>query len=98
MGKIGKKIYIKDVVTKIYNVIDKNKLVQAIRKTKQISIQPLNPKLKIDLSEILNENLLREQLIRHIYKFAKSVTEMSNKVRETKICNKAINDFIYSNR
>lgn len=33
-----------------------------------------------------------------MYKFAKSVTETSNKVREPKIYDKVINDLIHGNR
>lgn len=61
-------------------------------------IQSLNLKPRIDLGGILGKNLLRKQLVKPIYKFAKSVTKTSSKVWEPKTYNEAINDFIHNNR
>ena len=73
-------------------------LIQTIiqKRMKTDPFQDQNP--MTDLGRILDENSLREQLIKLIYKFAKSVTKTSTKVREPKTYNEAINDLIYSNR
>lgn len=44
------------------------------------------------------KNSLRDGIVRLVYKFAKSVTETSHKVREPKTYDEAINDPIYGNR
>lgn len=77
---------------------NKDKMAPAIKKIKQMRIQPLNPRSKIDLDEILDKNSLREQLVRSMYKFFKLVAETSSKVQELKTYNKTINDPIHYNR
>ena len=57
-----------------------------------------DPKSKIDQNEIINKNYLRNKLIRLTYKFTKSVTKSSTKVRDLKTYNKVISDLIYGNR
>lgn len=56
-----------------------------------------NLKLKIDLDGILDENSLEDGLVKSVYKFAKSVTKIGNKVQEPKIYNEAINNPIHRN-
>lgn len=51
-----------------------------------------NSKLKTHLNKISGKNSLKNKLIRLIYKFAKSVTKINNKVYEPKTYNKVIND------
>ena len=73
--------------------------MQAIMQTKRMKIHPLyNPKPKIDIGETISKSLLRDKLVRYLYKFAKSVTETSNKVRKPKTYNKVINHPIHGNR
>ena len=62
----------------------------------RISSQDL--KSRTDLDETIGENPLEELLVRLIYKFTKSVTEISSKVQESKISNKTINNSIHRNR
>lgn len=62
-----------------------------------MKIQPLDPKPKTNLGRTLGENLLKKQLIRSMYEFAKLVTKTSSKIQEPKTYNKAINDLIYGN-
>lgn len=57
-----------------------------------------NLKPKIDLSATLGKYLLRDELVRPTYKFAKLVTKINSKVQEPKTYNKVINDLIYGNR
>ena len=72
---------------------------QAIIQTKRMNFHsPCNPKPRTDLGEISGKNLLGDGLVRYAYKFAKSVTETSSKVREPKTYDKAINDLIHGNR
>lgn len=61
---------------------------------------PYNPKLKLrtDLGETIGKNPLGKRLVRPTYKFAKSVTETSNKVQDSKTYNETINDPIHGNR
>ena len=73
--------------------------MQAIMQTKRMRIHLLyDPKPRIDLGETISKSLLRDRLIRFLYKFAKSVIETSNKVREPKTYNKIINHPIHANR
>lgn len=73
--------------------------MQSIVQIKRMKIYIFcNPMPKIDLNRISSKNFLRNGLVRPLYKFAKSVTKIKNKVREFKTNNKAINDFIYRNK
>lgn len=51
----------------------------------------------IDLDDISGKNLLTKELIRLIYKFAKSITKTNNKMHKPKTHNKAINNSFYKN-
>lgn len=67
--------------------------------TKWIKIySSCNPKLRIDLSETSNRKTLKNESVRPVYEFAKSVTKISSKVRKPKTYKKAINDLIHGNR
>lgn len=55
-------------------------------------------KLRTDLGGILGKNLLSERLVKPMHEFAKSVTETSSKMQESKTYNKAINNPIHRNR
>lgn len=55
-------------------------------------------KLRTNLDEIFDKNPLEEELVRPIYKFAKSFTKISSKVQTPKTYNEAINNFLHSNR
>lgn len=69
--------------------------------TKRMRIHPLYDlklKLRTDLGKQIGKNLLGKRLVRPMYKFAKSVTETSSKIRELKTYNKAINNLIHGNR
>lgn len=57
-----------------------------------------DPKPRDDLSKTSSKNSLGDGLVRPMYEFAKSVTEISSKMQEPKIYNKAINNLIYGNR
>lgn len=58
---------------------------------------PCNLKLRTDLDGTSSKNLLEKGLVRHAYKFAKSVTETSSKMHEPKTYNEVINDSIHGN-
>lgn len=53
---------------------------------------------RIDLGVISGENSLGDGLVRLAYKFAKSVTETSSKVCESKTYDEAINDPIHEKK
>lgn len=95
-GKTSKRTCVKDISVKDY---DKDELAQAIVKTKYMKIYLLhNLKPKTDLGRTPGKNSLSDRLVKPLYKFAKSVTEISSKVQEPKTYDKAINDSIYGNR
>lgn len=87
----------------IKNVLSKKdinkEVVQAIIQLNQMKIYiSCKPKPKMNLDKISGKNLLRNRLIRSVYKFAKSVTETSSKSRKPKTYNEVINIFIYRNK
>ncbi len=54
---------------------------------------------KIDLDKVPNKNfLVKDKLIKPVYKVAKSIIKTNSKVQETKTNNKKINNFIYENK
>lgn len=55
-------------------------------------------KPKTNLSRRIDKNCLRDGLVKPTYKFARLVTKISSKIRESKTDNKVIGIFIYSNR
>lgn len=60
---------------------------------------PFDLKPKTDLRGTLGKNLLvKDGLVRFVYKSAKSVTKTSSKVQEPKTYNKATHNLIYRNR
>lgn len=74
-------------------------MVQAIMQVMQIKIQLFhNLKPRIDLGGTLGKYLLRDELVRLAYKFAKLVIETNSKVQEPKTYDEVINDLIYKNR
>lgn len=69
-------------------------------KKEQMRIHPpFDLKPKTDLRGTLGKNLLvKDRLVRFVYKFVKSVTKTSSKVQESKIYDKATHNLIYRNR
>lgn len=57
-----------------------------------------NLKTKTNPNEILSKNLLKNKLIRFIYKLSKLITKISNKMQKLKTYNKVIYNNIYKNR
>lgn len=53
---------------------------------------------KLNLGGILGKNSLTEGLGKSMQEFAKSVTETSSKVRESKTYNETINDYVNKNK
>ena len=95
-AKISKRGHIEDILSE-EDVEEET--VQAIMQTKRMRIHlPCDPKPRTDLGGISGKNPLGDGLVRLAYEFAKSVTEISSKVREPKTYDEAINDPIHENR
>lgn len=59
---------------------------------------PHNLKPKINLSGTSGKNLLKNGLVKPLYRFVKSVTKTYSEMQKLKIYNKTINNIIYRNR
>lgn len=79
LNKISKKAYIENIVSR-NNIANNDNIIKVIMQIQQMRIQPQNSKPKINLGRILGKSSLRENLVRPIYKFTKSVTENNSKV------------------
>lgn len=97
-GKSSTRAYKENVAIKME--VSKYDLAQVIILTKWIRTHLFfDPNIRIDLCEISDRKfLVKDGLVKAVYKLAKSVTGTSSKIQEFKIYNKAINDFIYRKR
>lgn len=57
-----------------------------------------NPKPRTDLGGTSGKNSLKDRLIKPVSKSTKWVAKTNSKIRESKIYNKAINNFMHRNR
>lgn len=57
-----------------------------------------DPEPKTDQGGTLSKKHLRDRLVKPTYKFAKSVTEINNRVQKPKTYNETISDSIHGNR
>ena len=95
-GKSSKKPWHEDFAIK--ENISRDELAQAIVQTKRMRIHPFyDPNSRTDLGETLGKNPL-DRLVKPMQELAKSITETSSKVCETKTYDETINDPINRNK